>query len=81
MLFYKLPYYTVSGAVEIPSFTIGDINNDGIINASDAIMVMRHALGSSILTGTALLAADVDGNGSVTASDALAIMRIAIGMM
>ena len=76
-----IPYYTVSGAVEIPSFTIGDINNDGIINASDAIMVMRHALGSSILTGTALLAADVDGNGSVTASDALAIMRIAIGMM
>lgn len=73
-----IPYYTVSGAVEIPSFTIGDINNDGIINASDAIMIMRHALGSSVLTGTALLAADINGDGAVNATDAILIMRMVL---
>ena len=41
-------------------------------------MIMRHTLGSSILTGTALLAADVNEDGIVNATDAMLIMRMVL---
>ena len=75
-----ISHYIVNGGIEIPSFTFGDVNNDGLINASDAISIMRHALGTTLLTGTALLAADYNQDGVVNASDALRIMRVALGV-
>ena len=58
----------------------GDVNNDGVVNANDALMVMRYALGL-ITSLPNLAAADVDGNGTINANDALKIMRYALGLI
>ena len=55
----------------------GDVNNDGFVNANDALMVMRAALGLAPAMGPE---ADVNGDGFVNANDALLILRVALGL-
>ena len=57
----------------------GDVDGDGRVTSSDALMIMRHALGVVHLSGAALAAADADGDGNVTAADSLLAMRTAMG--
>ena len=56
----------------------GDVDGDGIVTVSDALLAMRGAMGTITLTASQLAHADLDGDGTVTASDALAIMRMAM---
>ena len=60
---------------------IGDADLDGEITISDALLVMRHAMGLITREGDALEAADYDEDGNITMVDALMIMRIAMGIM
>lgn len=62
------------------SVLLGDVNNDGNVNGSDAILVLRHALDLITLQSNQLTAADCNGDGSVDAVDALIIMRYCIGI-
>ena len=57
-------------------FTIGDVNNDGQINAADANLAMRMALNLM----EALPAADANEGGNITAADANIIMRWALNL-
>ena len=57
-------------------FTIGDVNNDGQINAADANLAMRMALNLA----EAVPAADANGDGNVNAADANLIMRWALNL-
>lgn len=57
----------------------GDVDGDGRVTSSDALMIMRHALGVVHLSGAALAAADADGDGNITAADSLLAMRTAMG--
>ena len=72
-------------AVEIPTeepsviVKLGDVNGDGVVNASDAAVVLIAAatMGSgeeSGLTDTQMTAADVNTDGIVNASDAAIIL-------
>ncbi len=56
----------------------GDVDGDGIVSVSDALLAMRGAMGTITLTASQLAHADLDGDGTVTASEALAIMRTAM---
>ena len=67
---------------EGPKYKLGDVDNNGEITVSDAIMVLQHVAKNNILTGNQLLAADVDktsGNvttsESITVSDAIKILQ------
>ena len=61
----------------LPPLSIcGDANNNGLIQASDALLALRTAVGSSQCV---LARCDVINNGLVQASDALAILRKAVG--
>ena len=60
---------------------IGDVDFDGSVTVSDALIVMRHASGLDTLTGDALIAADVDGDGVVTQDDATTIMQYSAGLI
>ena len=62
-----------------PGYTLGDVNEDGVVDISDATLALTHyartaASLSSDLTETQLLAADIDEDGVITLSDATAIL-------
>jgi hypothetical protein len=54
----------------------GEINGDCVITATDALAVLRIAVGSL----PPIAEADLDGSGSVTATDALKTLVIAVGI-
>ena len=56
-------------------YTLGDVDNNGKIQAVDALAVLRHVAKIETLDDPASLAADVDCDGKVKAVDALAILR------
>lgn len=57
----------------------GDINGDKMVNSADALQVLRHVVGSTLLTGDKLAAADVNKDKIVNSLDALEILKIAVG--
>jgi len=67
---YTFEVYPPEGAIiEPPDFTLGDINEDGIINTIDYSLVTRHVLEVSTLSENQLLAADLNGDGVVDTVD------------
>ncbi len=62
------------------AFEPGDVNNDGNIDANDALIVLRYSLNLVTLTPEELDRADIIANGTVDANDALAILRIALNI-
>lgn len=58
----------------------GDANNDGSVNMTDALLVLRYAMGL-VDTLTNEAAADVNGDGSINATDALLILRASMGLI
>lgn len=68
-------------AVEVESdLLLGDVNEDGLIDATDALLVLRHAAGLIQLQDRGLTAADCNQDGFVDAADALKILRIAANL-
>ncbi|HYC55898.1 MAG TPA: dockerin type I domain-containing protein [Candidatus Binatia bacterium] len=56
----------------------GDANDDGEIKATDALAVLRAAVGGE--GDCPPVRCDVDGNGSILASDSLRVLRAAVGV-
>ena len=63
-----------------PVGLLGDVNSDGFVNANDALLLMRYALGLVSASQLDLSVADYNQNGTTDANDALAIMRHALGL-
>lgn len=51
-----------------------------MVNAADAVLIMRHALSLELLEGDALIAADYNGDGSITTVDALTVLRASLDL-
>ena len=65
---------------ETPPALSGDVNGDGNVDMTDALLVMRFALG--MLTDLPVMeSADVNGSGTVDMADALIILRVSLGLM
>ena len=65
---------------EGPAAPSGDVNDDENIDVTDALLVLRYALG--LMTDLpAIEAADVNGSGVVDLVDALLILRLAMGII
>ncbi len=56
----------------------GDVNGDGVVNSEDALMVLRHSVGLSLLPQEKLKYADINGDGAVDSSDAFGVLRVTI---
>lgn len=59
---------------------LGDLDSSGSVNAADAILALRHAMGMIELAEAQIRCGDMDENGSVGVSDAVAILRLAMGL-
>lgn len=66
---------TVSGA------SYGDVNDDGQINASDALLVLQYSVKLVELNEHRLEFANVDREKNVDAADALAILQYSVGLI
>jgi Ca2+-binding EF-hand superfamily protein len=74
-------YYILSTKIEEPAepeheFQYGDVNHDGKINVTDAVMVMKHR--ANALTEEDVFCercANVDTNPKINVSDAVLIMK------
>ena len=64
-----------------PDVTYGDVNNDGKIDASDALEALQHSVELKTLEGDAFTAADVTNDGKVDATDALNILQYSVELI
>lgn len=55
--------------------SIGDVNQDGTVNLTDAKLVMQYYNGAATLEGQQLKNADTNGDGNVNLTDAKRIMQ------
>lgn len=74
--FSGLPGCVTTTTTTLPAVICGDATGDGTIKASDALLTLRSAVGSSTCEP---VACDVNDSGTITASDALAILKAAVG--
>ena len=65
---------------EEPAVTLpdGDADRNGSVESSDALLVLRCALGLAQADEETMLHADMDGNGVLDSADALVILRIVL---
>lgn len=81
-LCFILTIFMVWGTVAVsaaePQPAWGDLNQDSKINAQDALLVLRYAVGKTVLSDAALAVADVDANGKYNANDALLILQYSV---
>lgn len=62
-----------------PTVLIGDVNNDGSVDALDSVNILKYTVDKVTLTENQLYVADVNDDGSVDALDAFAIQSFAVG--
>jgi hypothetical protein len=70
--------FTVGNDTPTPAYTLGDVNADGEIDPSDALLVLKYYVGED-LTETQILAADVNKDSEIDPSDALLILNYYVG--
>ncbi len=58
---------------------MGDVNEDGKVNAADALQVLSFAVGKRTLTDAQKAVADVNKDGKINAGDALEILKKSVG--
>ena len=58
---------------------LGDVNKDGNINANDALIALRAAVGKVDLDDDSIARADVTGDAAVNAKDALEMLQFTVG--
>lgn len=58
------------------AFILGDLNDDGVVDIMDVIMLNKYVIGTNgNLSDKALLAADMNGDGIVNSTDALLLLK------
>ncbi len=76
----KVGKFTATCKVTVSNnIVLGDIDADGAVTISDALMIFKYKSGEIKLSDTALKAADTDKNGNVELADALRIFKYKSG--
>lgn len=77
--------YTTSGTYAIMlseySGLLGDMNNDGKLNAADATAILKYVVGLDDNSKRNLPVADFDGNGKINARDAVMVLKRVVGLI
>ena len=77
--------FASAGSDKLPnnaSYVSGDADGDAIVNAADALKIIYHSTGESLITDIVrLTAADVNMDNQVNATDALYILKHKVGQV
>ncbi len=71
----------INGTEPEPTYTLGDVNDDGKVNNLDATNVLKYDAAIIDLGDTELLAADVNADGKVNNLDATVILKYDAGII
>ena len=63
------------------SYMLGDIDMDGEITATDAMMALQYSVDAIELSDQEFLAGDVDKDGEITATDAMLILQYSVDII
>ena len=58
----------------------GDVNSDGKVNSTDALLVLQHVVGSKLIGYQNIHIADMSGDGQINSFDALQILRKSVAL-
>ena len=75
----------LSGTITvIKTYTLGDVNDDGVIDSGDAILILRYSVGLTELTSLQKSAGNVtykvDSN-DIDSGDAIKVLRYSVGLI
>lgn len=70
---------TFTVTVQESTGLLGDVNGDGNINVTDAMLTLRASMQKMIFSDEQKTRADVNKDGNVTVTDAMLILRFAMG--
>jgi hypothetical protein len=65
--------------IDPDSIVYGDVNNDGEVDATDALYILKAAVGKQSLTEEQKTASNVNGDTKIDAVDALLVLQLAVG--
>ena len=68
------------GSMEIIPSQIGDVNGDGVVDSSDARLVLQAEVDLVQLTAVQKIAADVNGDGAINSTAARMILQYEVGL-
>lgn len=74
-----LMLFSTTFAVTASAAKLGDVDGNSSVNSSDALLVIKHSVGSAKLDSSKQKKADVNGDGKINSSDALIILKISVG--
>lgn len=66
--------------ISVP-YTLGDLDEDGKILATDGVAMSKHLAGIEILQGNSYLAGDIDRDGKITAVDGVMLRQYLAGII
>ena len=68
-----------AAAVSFATDYMGDVNDDGAVNSSDALAILTYSVGNPDVTIN-LKKADLNADGLVNSSDALQVLKVSVGL-
>ncbi len=71
----------VQPTTQVDTVLYGDVNQDGIVNIADVILLNKSMLGDATLDDAGRAAADVDQGGIVDATDSLNILKFIVELI
>lgn len=74
-------YKQVASFTYYAPYVLGDVDADGKINSSDALLTLQKSVDLVELTSLQILAADVNGDENVNSSDALEILQYSVQLI
>jgi hypothetical protein len=73
--------HTESGTFTVLSIICGDVNDDGVVDSGDAILILQYSVGLIELTDTQLRAGDCNNDGTVDSGDAILVLQFSVGLI
>lgn len=63
-----------------PDYLLGDVDGNGEVTATDALLALRYSMEAVVLTEEQIMRGDLNGDGAITATEALIILRYSMGL-